>query len=188
MKPKIVTRLANIAAKLAGSDDYDPSIKPVTALEYYLDKGVDKILENKGTPEITPADVGKVLTAYPDGAGWGEGAKAYVFTLNLEPGQKEMRRVMTETEIQKFTNLVDAITNGKPYNLILKLVEPDAADVYYDLQVNALFDMYYKSIRGVFVDTDADSNYFRGVAFDLNSSEFEGVTNYTLDYIMSEDI
>lgn len=62
MTPKIVTRLANIAAKLAGSDKYDPTIEPVTAFEYYLNKGVDKILAIKGVPAVEAGDVGKVLT------------------------------------------------------------------------------------------------------------------------------
>ena len=38
MKPKIKTRLANLVAKLAGSDDYDPNIKPITPLEYYIEQ------------------------------------------------------------------------------------------------------------------------------------------------------
>lgn len=62
MTPKIVTRLANIAAKLAGSDKYDPTIEPATAFEYYLDKGVDKILAIKGVPAAEAGDAGKVLT------------------------------------------------------------------------------------------------------------------------------
>lgn len=62
MTPKIVTRLANIAAKLAGSDKYDPTIEPVTALEYYLNKGVDKILAINGVPAAEAGDAGKVLT------------------------------------------------------------------------------------------------------------------------------
>lgn len=62
MTPKIVTRLANIAAKLAGSDKYDPTIEPVTAFEYYLNKGVDKILAIKGVPAAEVSDKGKVLT------------------------------------------------------------------------------------------------------------------------------
>lgn len=62
MTPKIVTRLANIAAKLAGSDKYDPTIEPKTAFEYYLNKGVDKILAIKGVPEVEAGDKGKVLS------------------------------------------------------------------------------------------------------------------------------
>jgi len=68
MTPKIVTRLANIAAKLAGSDKYDPTIEPVTAFEYYLDKGVDKILAIKGVPAVEAGDKGKVLSVSSSGA------------------------------------------------------------------------------------------------------------------------
>lgn len=38
MKPKIKTRIANLIAKLAGSDEYDPRVEPITPLEFYLDQ------------------------------------------------------------------------------------------------------------------------------------------------------
>ena len=53
MKPKIVTRLANIFAKLAGSSDYDPSVKPLTPIEYYAD-------QIPVTPKPGDGDNGKV--------------------------------------------------------------------------------------------------------------------------------
>lgn len=67
MVPKIVTRLANIAAKMAGSDKYDPTVEPVTAFEYYLDKAADKILAIKGVPASTSEDRGYVLTVDKSG-------------------------------------------------------------------------------------------------------------------------
>lgn len=83
MTPKIVTRLANIAAKLAGSDKYDPTIEPVTAFEFYLDKGVDKILAIKGVPAVEAGDAGKVLTATRNGAVW-QGLISVTATLTTE--------------------------------------------------------------------------------------------------------
>lgn len=56
MKPKIVTRLANIFAKLAGSADYDPTVVPKTPLEYYAN-------QIPVVPNPTNNDTGKVLTA-----------------------------------------------------------------------------------------------------------------------------
>ena len=47
MLPTIKTRLTNIIAKLAGSPDYEPHIKPKFPIEFYLDKAVDKILDGE---------------------------------------------------------------------------------------------------------------------------------------------
>jgi len=82
MTPKIVTRLANIAAKLAGSDKYDPTIEPVTAFEYYLDKGVDKILAIKGVPAVEAGDKGKVLSVSSSGAPVWENREPLVVTFS----------------------------------------------------------------------------------------------------------
>lgn len=60
MKPKILTRLANIVAKLAGSPDYDPSVKPITPLEFYADR-----LPVVPVPSLR--DDGKMLVAYGEG-------------------------------------------------------------------------------------------------------------------------
>lgn len=38
MEPKIKTRLTNLIARLAGSPDYDPRIKPKFPIEFYLEK------------------------------------------------------------------------------------------------------------------------------------------------------
>ena len=56
MKPKIVTRLANIFAKLAGSADYDPTVEPKTPLEYYAN-------QLPVVPNPTNNDSGKYLLA-----------------------------------------------------------------------------------------------------------------------------
>lgn len=82
MTPKIVTRLANIAAKLAGSDKYDPTIEPKTAFEYYLDKGVDKILAIKGVPAAEVSDKGKVLSVSDSGAPVWENRDSLIVTFS----------------------------------------------------------------------------------------------------------
>lgn len=56
MLPTIKTRLTNIIAKLAGSPDYEPHIKPKFPIEFYLDKAVDKILDGE-IGGVTPAGI-----------------------------------------------------------------------------------------------------------------------------------
>lgn len=60
MKPKILNDLTNIFAKLAGSRDYDPSVKYNTALEYYANQ-VPVI------PKPGAGDNGKFVSAKDDG-------------------------------------------------------------------------------------------------------------------------
>lgn len=48
MEPEIKTRITNLIAKLAGSPDYDPRIKPKFPIEFYLGMAVDKILQIEG--------------------------------------------------------------------------------------------------------------------------------------------
>lgn len=104
MTPKIVTRLANIAAKLAGSDKYDPTIEPVTAFEYYLDKGVDKILAIKGVPAAEVSDKGKVLSVSDSGAPVWE---------NREPLVLEFATTDPYTVATPFADIKTAIDSGR---------------------------------------------------------------------------
>lgn len=59
----IRTRIVNLLAKLAGSEEYDPRIKPITPMELYLSQGVDKVLSNPGylVPVPKNTDEGKTL-------------------------------------------------------------------------------------------------------------------------------
>lgn len=58
--PRIKTRMANILAKLSGSEDYDPKVKPLTPAEYYADQ-IPVI------PKPNASDAGMALIA--DGKG-----------------------------------------------------------------------------------------------------------------------
>ena len=128
MTPKIVTRLANIAAKLAGSDKYDPTIEPVTAFEYYLNKGVDKILAIKGVPTVEAEDAGKVLKATQNGAKW-EMSGVKNFTLHFLSAQNwddAIYEPLSPEDIDTAKALSDALKQGfmcsvfvqvAPYNI-----------------------------------------------------------------------
>lgn len=61
MKPKILNDITNIFAKLAGSRDYDPSVKYNTALEYYAN-------EIPVMPKPGAGDNDKFVTAKSDGS------------------------------------------------------------------------------------------------------------------------
>lgn len=50
MKPKIKTRLANLMARLAGSNDYDPNVKPITPLEFYFEQFITSPLPTISIP------------------------------------------------------------------------------------------------------------------------------------------
>lgn len=117
MTPKIVTRLANIAAKLAGSDKYDPTIEPVTAFEYYLDKGVDKILAIKGVPAAGISDKGKVLSVSDSGAPAWEDREPVVVTFSGTTDHEDAACDKTWNEVRA------AITAGKTLTLRYELFE-----------------------------------------------------------------
>lgn len=50
MKPKIKTRLTNLMARLAGSDNYDPKVKPITPLEFYFEQYIMSSLPTISIP------------------------------------------------------------------------------------------------------------------------------------------
>lgn len=125
MTPKIVTRLANIAAKLAGSDKYDPTIEPVTAFEYYLNKGVDKILAINGVPAAEAGDAGKVLTVNSLGLPVWEDRGPLVVTFSGTSADRNAACDKTWAEIQS------AITAGRS----IKLRYYDGS-IYYDLMLS----------------------------------------------------
>lgn len=56
MNPRIKTRIANLLAKLAGSDDYDSNVKPKEPIEFYLEEGINRVLSGE-IGSVTPADI-----------------------------------------------------------------------------------------------------------------------------------
>lgn len=57
MKTAIRTRITNLIAKLAGSDDYEPNVKPKFPIEVYLEQAVDKIMDGEYAGEVTPSSI-----------------------------------------------------------------------------------------------------------------------------------
>lgn len=119
MTPKIVTRLANIAAKLAGSDKYDPTIEPVTAFEYYLNKGVDKILAIKGVPAVEVSDKGKVLSVSDSGAPAWEDKGPLVVTFSGTTAGGDATCNKTWAEIQAAGDNIRVIYNNGRVSYLL---------------------------------------------------------------------
>ena len=104
MKPKILTRLANIAAKLAGSKDYDPTVKPDTPLEYYLD-------QLPVVPNPTNNDGGKYLLA----VGKDQYTLAAPPTFEVTPADVvSATGDMTETEKRAMKTALNYVTLDQP--------------------------------------------------------------------------
>lgn len=126
MVPKIVTRLANIAAKMAGSGKYDSTVEPVTAFEYYLDKAADKILDIRGLPSRPVTDETLILVSTPEGEIWEEPSVAKAFTLQCQPPENIPKtRPMTDAEKQLFEEVFDCLSNDVAFNLFFNPIGPD---------------------------------------------------------------
>lgn len=147
MVPKIVTRLANIAAKMAGSDKYDPTVEPVTAFEYYLDKAADKVLAIRGLPSRPSTDKNLVLVSTPNGEIWEEPSVAKSFTLRCAyPETAPLHRLMTDEEIQIFTEIFNCLSNDVPFTLFYNAIVDDVAVPFKQQMIVDEFDRVRKAI------------------------------------------
>lgn len=118
MVPKIVTRLANIAAKMAGSDKYDSTVEPVTAFEYYLDKAADKILAIRGIPSVPVGADGLVLTADTDGVNWKASAGGEMLVLRCDLPTTELTTIpMTAEQVTLFNTIISYAQSNKAFTL-----------------------------------------------------------------------
>lgn len=121
--PRIKTRMANILAKLAGSKDYDPNVRPLTPAEYYADK----------IPVIpSPAGASEGMSLVTDGKGGytlgqGSGGGTNVLTLygkkNNDAGVAYKNPECTDT-YQTFIEAYNAINNAD----IIKIVDKDSPE------------------------------------------------------------
>lgn len=155
MTPKIVTRLANIAAKLAGSDKYDPTIEPVTAFEYYLDKGVDKILAIKGVPAAEAGDAGKVLTVSNMGMPVWEGLLVITASLDGNWTGATWNAVKNSVQNGKVISVIVAgfnITIYAMFNLVFSNTETnEELAISYPMMLNGEHSYVTISSNGEFI-------------------------------------